>query len=294
MPKKLRHSKFKNTGILFELLTRQITADIIAGKEESDAKTILFQYFRDKTELGKEWQLYNSLVNEKITNENSAERFLQTVSDRRKKLSNRSLSMEKYNLIKEIKRLYPIDDFLKSGIKNYKLYASIYKVFEDISSPDTKFDIKEVYESKNCIVENIIGGKNTKQLSDDIFTFYEQQDEDIRLLSYKFLVEGVNEKYKDFNDDQKEVLREYINNVSNTNSLGKFLNEKIDSLKEQLAEAADSIDDSEVMRIKINEVIKQLDNIKPGSVVKDNQVMVVLLSYELIKEIKKSLRFAIA
>ena len=47
---KAKHSKFKNTGILFELLTRQITADIIGGKDESAAKQILFKYFSENTE----------------------------------------------------------------------------------------------------------------------------------------------------------------------------------------------------------------------------------------------------
>ena len=291
MPKKLRHSKFRNTGILFELLTRQITADIIAGKDESEARNILFNYFKENTELGKEWHLYSCLINEKIKSETSAERFLDTVIDRRRKLNNKKLVKEKYNLVKKIKEQYPIDDFLKSGIKNYRLYASIYKVFEDASTPETEFDIKEVYQSKNSIVENVIGKPTTKSSpEDDLLRFYEQQDDEIRLLSYKFLVEGINKKYKDFDDDQKSILREYINNVSNTNSLGKFLTEKIEEVKGSLNEVNKEIQDSDVVKIKINEVIHQLDNVKPGSVVKDNQVMVVLLSYELLKEVRKQIR----
>jgi hypothetical protein len=291
MSKKLRHSKFRNTGILFELLARQITADIISGEEESSARDVLFKYFKEHTELGKEWHLYSCLINERTKNEPAAERFLQTVVEQRRKLNNKQLVLEKYNLIREIKTLYPIDDFLKSGIKNYRLYASIYKVFEDAASNDTKFDLKEVYQSKNCIVENIVDRPSGKvALEEDLLSFYEQQDDDIRLLSYKFLVEGVNQKYKDFDTHQKEILREYINNVSNTNSLGKFLCTKIDEVKAALIDAANAIHDSEVIKIKINEVIRQLDNVKPGSIVKDNQVMVVLLSYELLKEVKKQIR----
>lgn len=290
--KKLRHSKFKNTGILFELLTRQITADIIAGADESHAKNILFRYFKENTELGKEWQLYNCLINEKIKNESHAERFLQTVVDRRKKLNNRSLSVEKYNLIKEVKELYPIEDFLKSGIKNYRLYASIYKVFEDAASQDIKFDINEVYQSKNCIVENIcFQTAKRNDDADDVLKFYEQQDEEIRILSYRFLVEGVNKKYKDFDTDQKEIMREYINNVSNTNSFGKFLCEKIEQIRSSLNAELNKIHDAEVIKIKINEVIRQLENIHPGSIVKDNQVTVVLLAYELLKEVKKQTQY---
>jgi len=292
MLKKLRHSKFKNTGILFELLTRQITADIIAGKENSEAKDLLFKYFKENTELGKEWRLYNFLLSEKIKDESHADRFLSVIVEQRKKLSNLKLSKEKYELIKEIKELYPIDDFLKASIKNYRSLASIFKLFEDASSKDLKFDAKEVYQAKTCIIENIVDKPKKINEEEDILNFYAQQNEDIRLLSYRILVEGMNKKYKDLDENQKNVLREYINNISNTNSLGAFLISQVDGVKKQLNELSVSINDNDVIKIKINEVVRQLDKVKPltGKVVKDNQVMVVLLSYELLKEIRNSIK----
>ncbi len=283
----MRHSKFKNTGILFELLTRQITADIIAGKDDSEAKLLLFKYFKENTELGKEWRLYNFLLNEKIKDKQHAERFLNVIIEQRKKLSNLKLVKEKYELIKEVKELYPIDDFLKSSIKNYRSLASIFKLFEDASSKDLKFDVKEVYQAKTCIVEHITD-KPKKFGGDDILKFYEQQNEDVRLLSYRILTEGMNKKYKELDENQKNVLREYINNISNTNSLGSYIVREVDGVKEQLKELINKIKDDDVIKIKIHEVIRQLDKIKPvsGKIVKDNQVMVILLSYELLKEIK--------
>ena len=288
MPKKMRHSKFKNTGILFELLTRQVTADIIAGKDGSEAKDLLFKYFKENTELGREWRLYNFLLSEKIKDEQHAERFLSVIVEQRKKLSNSKLAKEKYELIKEIKELYPIDDFLKANIKNYRTLASIFKLFEDSSSKDLKFDIKEVYQAKTCIVENIVD-RPKKAEDEDILKFYAQQNEDVRLLSYRILVEGMNKKYKDLDENQKNVLREYINNISNTNSLGAYIIREVDSVKSQITALSETIHDDDVIKIKINEVVRQLDKVKPtpSKVVKDNQVMVVLLSYELLKEIKK-------
>ena len=288
MPKKMRHSKFKNTGILFELLTRQVTADIIAGKDGSEAKDLLFKYFKENTELGREWRLYNFLLSEKIKDEQHAERFLSVIVEQRKKLSNAKLAKEKYELIKEIKELYPIDDFLKANIKNYRSLASIFKLFEDSSSKDLKFDIKEVYQAKTCIVENIVD-RPKKAEDEDILKFYAQQNEDVRLLSYRILVEGMNKKYKDLDENQKNVLREYINNISNTNSLGAYIIREVDSVKSQITALSETIHDDDVIKIKINEVVRQLDKVKPtpSKVVKDNQVMVVLLSYELLKEIKK-------
>jgi len=291
MLKKMRHSKFRNTGILFELLTRQITADIIAGKANSEARDLLFKYFKENTELGKEWRLYNFLLSEKIKGEQHAERFLSVIVEQRKKLSNVKLAKEKYELIKEIKELYPIDDFLKANIKQYRTLASIFKLFEDASSKDLKFDIKEVYQSKTCIIENIIDKPKRMGEDEDILKLYAQQNEDVRLLTYRILVEGMNKKYKDLDENQKNVLREYINNISNTNSLGAYVIKEVDNVKSQLNQLTLTIKDDDVIRIKINEVIRQLDKVKPtpSKIVKDNQIMVVLLSYELLKEIKKQI-----
>lgn len=291
--KKLRHSKFKNTGILFELLVKQITADILVGKNKSEAKDLLFKYFKENNELGKEWRLYNFLLNEKIKDETHADRFLNIIIEQRKKLNNSKLAEEKYNLIKEIKNLYPLDEFFKAGIKNYRKNASIYKIFEDISSKNTKFDVKEIFQAKTCIIENIIDKptKNSSNSDDDLIKFYQQQSEDIRLLAYKFLVEGVNKKYNNLDDDQKLVLREYINNVSNTNSLGGFISKRIDEVNVRLNSAISKIYDDDVIKIKITEVIKQLEKIKPtNGIVKDNQIMSLLLSYELLKEINEQFK----
>lgn len=290
MQRKMRHSKFRNTGILFELLARQITADVLAGKNDSDAKHLLHKHFNENTELGKEWQLYNFLLTEKVKDENKADRMVEVVLSQRSKLSGRKLSEEKYNLIKEMKDLYPIDEFLKAKIYNYRVLASIYKLFEEYNSQDTKFDVKEMCQAKECLVEHVVDRpKSPKSPEEEILMEYENQPQDIKLLSYKFLVEGLNRKYKDLDDNQREVLREYITNIANTNSLGAFISTKINVIKEELSEAVNKIKDGEVIKIKIAEVVKQLDNIHPGKVVKDNQVTALLLGFELLKEIKKSI-----
>jgi hypothetical protein len=286
---KPKHSKFRNTGILFELLTRQITADILANKEDSVAKKILFKYFSESKEIGKEWQLYHFLLNEKAKNETQAEKYIDIVLNKRSKLSNKTLNEEKYNLIKEIKETYPIEDFLKSTIKNYKVNASICKLFEDCTIVENKFDIQEIIQSRNCIMEHLCGVKmEVKEKTEDkLITFYKQQNEEIRLLSYKLLVDSMNEKYKNLDDFQKNILREYINNISNTNNLTTVVTNEFSKIKSILNELRTKVDDN-VVSIKINETIKQLDKIKFKSV-KDNHIMAVLLGYELIKEIKGKL-----
>jgi hypothetical protein len=284
---KLKHSKFKNTGILFELLTRQITADILANRDNSPAKNILFKYFAENKELGKEWQLYHFLLNEKAKTEPQAEKYIDIVLNKRLKLNNKSLLEEKYNLIKEIKETYPIEDFLKSSIKNYKVNASICKMFEDASNVKHKFDICEIVQSRNCITEHLCGSKKEvkAQAEDQLVNLYKQQNEEVRLLSYKILVDSLNEKYKTLDENQKNILREYINNISNTNNLSVIVSKEFEKIKQTLTELKSKID-SDVVLIKITETIKQLDKIKP-KVVKDNHIMAILLGYELIKEIKE-------
>jgi hypothetical protein len=159
-----------------------------------------------------------------------------------------------------------------------------------VASKDEKFDVREIYQAKTCVVEHIVD-RQKKPLSEaeDLLKFYEEQNEEIRLLSYRMLVEGMNKKYKDLDESQKLVLREYINNISNTNKLGQFIMERVQDIKQQLAEVVGKVSDSDVVRIKINEVVHQLDKIKPTKVVKDSQVAVVLLGYELVKEVRKQL-----
>ena len=187
MQKKKRHSKFRNTGILFELLTKQVTADIIAGREHSLASELLRKYFNESTELGKEWRLYNTILTEKIKDEPHAERFFTIILETRKKLSSRKLTLLKYNLIKEIKDKYPIEQLMKAPIRNYRILASIYKVFEDVVSPDYKFEIKEVYQAKNCIIEHIIDKRPVAHPEDELVNHYKSQTEDIVFLLIAFV-----------------------------------------------------------------------------------------------------------
>lgn len=282
--RKSKHSKFKNTGILFELLTRQITADILSGKNESAAKQILFKYFTENTELGREYQLYNFLLNEKARDAAHAERIVTVVLESRSKIDEKKLTQQKYELIREIKSIYPIESFLKANIKNYRTLASIYKIFENRSS--TQSELKDLVQARESINESLLNKTARKNDSEEkLIEYYKQQSEDIRLLTYKILLEGVNDKYKNFNDRQKRLIREYILNVSNTNALSKFICEEVETVKSEISALSSKISDNPVVQIKLNEITKVLDRVKPTTIVKDNHVMTLLLSYELIKEL---------
>lgn len=281
--KKLRHSKYKNTGFLFELLTRQITVDIINGKN-SIAENILSKYFKKNTELNKELKLYHYLLKQEVKHEQKASRVIDTAVDLRKRLSEYKLKKEKYELVKEIKDNYNIEDFFRSKLPNYKVLASIYKLFENASSKDLYQPI-DVDRSKNTLIESLIIRPKQKVLSNPIIESFSIQDQDIRLLAYKRLVETFNNKYKTLSEDQKRLLKEYINNIANTNSLREYVNTEIETIRKKLKSYIKKIDDK-VTVIKLEETIKQLSHVTEGTTVRDNQVTSIMIAYELIKELE--------
>jgi hypothetical protein len=283
MRKKAKHSKFKNSGVLFELLTRQITADILAGRDESFTKNLMFKYFNESTSLGKEFQLYNFVVNQASKNSESAERLLNVVLQTRSKLDERDLNTQKYNLIKEIKAQFDIDDFLKNKIPNYKLYASVYKLFENQTDGESQFDVADLLEAREFVVENLIREKKT---DDQPLDMYSSQPAEVKLLAYKFLIENFNKKYSTLLPSQKTLLKEYITNVSNTNKFTEFVNKEYKRVADVLKERAILVK-SDVIKIKLNETIAQLSNKTVVGVVRENQLTSLLSAYELIEAVNK-------
>jgi hypothetical protein len=283
MHKKAKHSKFKNAGILFELLTRQITADILAGRDETFTKNLMFKYFHESKELGKEAQLYNFVLQQTSKDANAAERILNVVLQTRSKLDERELNKQKYNVIKEIKEKYNIDEFLKNKIPNYKLYASIYKLFENQAEQEVKFDVQELVESREYIIENLTKEKKNSEESLDV---YGSQSAEVRLLAYKFLIENFNTKYSNLLPAQKKLLKEYITNISNSSKFTKFVNEEYKRVSLILKDTLQTVN-SDIVKIKITEVVNQFTNKSVTGVVKENQLTSLLNAYELVEELEK-------
>jgi hypothetical protein len=242
--KKIKHSKFKNTGFIFELLVRQITSEIMSSNK-SVAEKILKEHFNSKKELSKELKLYQYLINEKYNSESKAEQFINTILEARKKIDEKKLTKEKYILIKEIKETYNLDEFIKSPISNYKTLASIYKIFETVTSEES-FDPTDIVSSRFTIAENIINSSiqnKDAKVKDAVLEEYRKQDDDLRAVSYKLLVESFNSKYKNLTEDQKGLLREYINNINNTGKLNQYVNEEVTKLVDSLKEVGSKISD---------------------------------------------------
>jgi hypothetical protein len=287
--KKIKHSKFKNTGVLFELLIRQITLEVLNGDKTENAKRIVSTFFGKGKELQKEIKLYELLMKEKYNSEQRAEKFIDTVCEAYSKLDQEKLRKEKYNLVKEIKESFELDKFLSSPISNYKALASIYKVFE--SKISTNYDIKDVFNSKITIVENIISKpiSNTSIPKNELIETYKKQEKDLRLLTYKILVESFNSKYNGLNTAQKGLLKEYINNVSNTSKFKDYVATELPNIIKELKVINGKVCDK-VTNIKLSETITVLEKMKLGRGVTDEQVSTLMMSYELIKELKSKLK----
>ena len=288
--KNIKHNKIKNTGILFELLLRQITADILNDNKNAFAAKLVKKYFSSSKPLGKEIQLYNMVLNESFTSESQANRFLDEVLKSRTKISNASLRREKYNLIKEIREKYPTEDFFRSQINNYKVRASIYGLFLTESTKDN-FYPTDIVRHRNTLVEHILKDRTKqKKIQEEKsreIAQYEKKDKDLRLLSYKILVDNFNSRYKNLNTIQKKLLKEYINNISNTNSLREFLNEETSKVKKILKALIPTINDK-VSKIKVNEAYKQVNTLvgTKNKGVKDKNVLTLMRYYELVKELR--------
>ena len=284
MAQRVKHSKIKNTGILFELISRQITVDVMNGDDKSKSVEMLKKFFNEGTELGKENQLYQVLLKENYNSSHKAEKLVDAVVKARQKLQNKKLRTEKYNLIKEIKKNYVVEDFFRARIPNYKVYASIYKKF--IVETTQIFNPTEEVESTFSIVEHITRNKTkSKSVESGVINEFKNEDKDVRLMSYQLMVDNFNGRYKKLNSMQRNLLKEYINNISNTNSLREFINGEVKKVKQILSKILPKVDD-DITKIKLSEAINQVDTIKKGKIVKDKQVVSLMRYYELIKELR--------
>lgn len=280
----IKHSKFRNSGILFDLLVRQITSDTISGKT-SPALDILREYFTN-TELAKEYKLYNVLATSNTANESKANMLIETTVGLHKRLNKSSLKKQRYNLIKEIKNNYDLEDFFKAKINNYKAYAAAYTIFESASSND--FTNPEILvKNKVVLLEHITKQTADETVKDKLMEEYLNSDKGTRFLIYKIMINKFNSKYSNLSIVQKDILREYINNISNTNNLKEYINEKFVFFKKELKGLLKEVEDKTVV-IKLAEVIKLIKPIEKTDSVKDEDVLNLLHYSQLITELKET------
>lgn len=278
---KIKHSKYKNTGILFELLVRQITADTLKGGD-SPAIDILREYFVN-TELGREYKLYESVMKSKVLSEGRANSLISTVLDNSKKFNRTVLKKQKYNLINEIKKHYNLESFFGSKVKNYKEIASVYTLIESYNI-DKVTDINQINNNKVTLLEFLTKQPQQKP-TDPLMEEFSGYDKDLRQLTYRVLLEKFNDKYDSLSIEQKEILKEFIYSVDSTPSLREFYNGKVEILQEILNKESNNIKDK-ATKIKITEVAKLITKLGKNDRVDTDNLVDLLQYYELVKEIQ--------
>jgi len=278
----IKHSKYKNTGILFELLVRQITADTLSGKE-SKATPILKKFFV-KTELGKEYKLYETILSKKHLSEGKAEIVINTIIESSKSLNKGSLKRQKYNLIKEISKHYNVDEFFKTKLPNYKAQAALYTLLE-IYNSDNLSNPDQIIANKISLLETLTNKQvDEKQVKDQLLEEFKTYDQDLRILTYRVLLEKFNGKYSSLNKNQKMVLKEFINSIDSTPKLRSFYNTKINEIKSSLLSLNNKVADKAV-KIKINEVSNFLVELGKTANVGNDDLVNLLQYYELLEEL---------
>ena len=275
---KVKHSKYKNTGILFELLTRQLTSDTITGNQ-SKSLSFLKKHFNSKTELLKEYKIYHTLATQKYEKDSQATMLINTLLEAHGKLNKSQLRREKYNLIKEIKDTYNVNDFFKAKITDYKIMASIFNLLENKNATALS-----IVNSKVTLLEHItIKPKTSKK--DIVLENFNKQDSDTRLLTYKVLLEKFNDKYSDLKDNQKTLLKEYVNSVTNSPALKSFINQEIKKVKKTITGYSKKVEDKAVA-VKLTETKGMIKPLCKKTSVNDDNVINLLNYYELVNELK--------
>ena len=281
----IKHSKYKNTGILFELLVRQVTADTLNGSE-SAALGIIKKYFV-KSELSKEYKLYETLTKNTALTESKANVMIQSLLETSKKLNRGILRREKYSLINEIRQNYNLEEFFKTKLSNYKTFAAFYMLSE-IQNTEALVDTNLIVNNKITLLEHLSSNVVKEEIVEaDILQEFQSFDKDTRMLTYRILMENFNGKYTDLYDSQKEVLKQYINSVDSTPVLKEFYNTEVSKIKAQLAELNSSIT-NKAIQIKINEVISLVTELDKKDKVSSDNIVNILQYLELVEELKKA------
>ena len=279
----INHSKYKNTGILFELLIRQITNDTLDSKD-SQATNILKKYFV-KTELGREYKLYETLLKKTSLTETKANIITNTLLDSSKSLNRGVIKRQKYNLIKEIQNHYDLNEFFNHKLPNYKVHAAFYTLLE-ISNSTSQIDPEQIINNKVTILEHLTAAQiKATKIKDEVMSEFEKSDKDVRFIAYKMLLENFNVKYDTLHTNQKTILKEYITSVDNTSRLKEFYTNKINEIKTELADL-NKRTKNKVTKIKINEIISIINPPLKNAKITDNDLVDLLQYYDLINELE--------
>ena len=281
---KIKHSKYKNTGLIFELLVKQVAADTLSRKE-SPAIKIIKKFYTGNTTLVKEFKLYDFLLKNRGVGSKKAETILSTIVEISRKLDINSLKKQKYGLIKELKSHYDLEEFFSIKVESYKPLAALYCLLEAQNTPDL-LDPTVFVDNKTTLLEHLTQSKVAQgDVKNALIEEYSKYDKDLRLLTYKILLEKFNDQYKDLLPEQKNILKEFIVSANSSTRLRNVVNEEVTALKKTISQLKGKISD-EIVKIKLEEIYKSMSLVKNTQKVDDNHLVSLMQYYELVNELK--------
>jgi len=157
--------------------------------------------------------------------------------------------------------------------------ASIYNLLEN-----RKATALSIVNSKVTLLEHITEKQKTVK-KDVVLENFNKQDSDTRLLTYKVLLEKFNDKYSGLQDNQKTLLKEYVNSVTNSPSLKSYINQEIKEVKKTITGYSKKVEDKAVA-IKLTETKGMIKPLCKKTSVNDDNVINLLNYYELVNELK--------
>ena len=282
---KIKHSKYKNTGLIFELLVKQIAADTLSRKD-SPAVKILKKFYTGNTSLVKEFKLYDFVLKNKGVGERRAEAIISTIVELSRKIDASTLGKQKYELIKELKNNYNLEDFFSIKVESYKPLAALYCLLE-AQNTQGLVDPQIFVDNKTTLLEHFLQKKqDAGAAKDTLIEEYSKYDKDLRLLTYKILLEKFNNKYTDLLPEQKNILKEFIISANSTTKLRTLVNEELGKIQSQIAKLTPKVED-QIVKIKLDEISKSITPVKNTEKVTDNHLVSLMQYYELVGELKK-------
>jgi len=281
---KIKHSKYRNTGLIFELLVKQLAADTL-NRKDSAAVAIIKKHFTGKTALVNEFKLYDFILKNRQISQHKAETILSTITEISRKIDRSSLKNQKYNLISDIKESYNIEDFFAIQTPDYKALASLYCLLEGQNSNEM-VDPGHLVNFKSTLLEHLTTQKQDKEnVKDSLIEEYSKYDKDLKLLTFKFLLEKFNDTYKDLLPEQKNILREFITSGNSQTRLRTLVNEELSKIIREVKKLGSKVKD-EVVKIKLDEVAKTIKLLSNKERINDNHLVNLMQYYDLVNELK--------
>ncbi len=281
---RIKHNKLRNTGLIFELLVKQIAADTLS-RQESPAVSILKKYFTGTSALAKEFKLYEFISKNRNVSQNKAETILSTITEVSRKLNQAHLKEAKYNLVSDIKKSYDINEFFGIQVRDYKAFAALYCLLEAQNNSDL-VDPQALVDNKTTILEHLTSNtQNEQDVKDTLIEEYSKYDKDLRLLTFKILLEKFNSKYNELLPEQKNILREFITSVDSTARLRNVVNAELLKIQEEVSSLALKVKD-EVVKIKLDEIAKTIKPLSNKERITDTHLVNLMQYYDLVNELR--------